>query len=137
MEAAYQDIEGVTDAVSGFTGGKLRNPTYSGNHQGHFEAVKVTYDPGVVSYDELLLDVFWHNIGPFDDRGQFCDKGPSYRSAIFATDEQKSLAEASREEVARQFEPELMAFPGPVHRAAPISESLCQKSRDDVVTIHQ
>ncbi|MGV0036595.1 MAG: peptide-methionine (S)-S-oxide reductase MsrA [Candidatus Azotimanducaceae bacterium WSBS_2022_MAG_OTU7] len=107
VEAAYQDIEGVTDAVSGFTGGKLRNPTYSGNHQGHFEAVKVTYDPGVVSYEQLL-DVFWHNIDPFDDQGQFCDKGPGYRSAIFATDEQQPLAEASKEEVVHQFAPELV-----------------------------
>lgn len=105
VEAAYQDIEGVSDAVSGFTGGKLKNPTYSGNHRGHYEAVKVTYDPGVVSY-EHLLDVFWRNIDPFDDRGQFCDKGSSYRSAIFATDEQLSLAEASREEVVNQFESE-------------------------------
>jgi peptide-methionine (S)-S-oxide reductase len=107
VEAAYQDIEGVTDAVSGFTGGKLKNPTYGGNHQGHYEAVKVTYDPGVVSYEQLL-DVFWHNIDPFDDRGQFCDKGPSYRSAIFANDEQRSLAEVSREEVVHQFKPDLV-----------------------------
>jgi peptide-methionine (S)-S-oxide reductase len=107
VEAAYQDIEGVTDAVSGFTGGKLKNPTYNGNHRGHYEAVKVTYDPAVVSYEQLLT-VFWHNIDPFDDRGQFCDKGPSYRSAIFFTDEQRSLAAASKDHVVRQFEPELV-----------------------------
>lgn len=83
VEVAYQNIEGVTGAVSGFTGGKLKNPTYSGNHRGHYEAVKVTYDPAVVSYEQLL-EVFWHNIDPFDDRGQFCDKGPGYRSAIFS-----------------------------------------------------
>lgn len=107
VEAAYQDIEGVTGAVSGFTGGKLKNPTYNGNHRGHFEAVKVTYDPAVVSYEQLLK-VFWHNIDPFDDRGQFCDKGPSYRSAIFFTDEQRPLADASKDDVVRQFEPELV-----------------------------
>lgn len=107
VEAAYQNIEGVTGAVSGFTGGMLKNPTYSGNHRGHYEAVKVTYDPAVVSYEQLL-EVFWHNIDPFDDRGQFCDKGPSYRSAIFFTDEQRPLAEASKDDVARQFEPELV-----------------------------
>jgi peptide-methionine (S)-S-oxide reductase len=107
VEAAYQDIDGVTDAVSGFTGGKLQNPTYNGNHRGHFEAVKVTYDPALVSYEQLL-DVFWHNIDPFDDRGQFCDKGPSYRSAIFATDEQRSQAEASRVAVVNQFETDLV-----------------------------
>jgi peptide-methionine (S)-S-oxide reductase len=54
VEAAYQDIEGVTGAVSGFTGGNLKNPTYNGNHRGHYEAVKVTYDPAVVSYEQLL-----------------------------------------------------------------------------------
>ena len=107
VEAAYQDIEGVTDAASGFTGGKLKNPTYSGDHRGHYEAVKITYDPAVVSYEQLLK-VFWHNIDPFDDQGQFCDKGPSYRSAIFFTDEQRSLAAASKEQVVRQFEPELV-----------------------------
>ena len=107
VEAAYQNIEGVTGAVSGFTGGKLKNPTYSGNHRGHYEAVKVTYDPAVVSYEQLL-EVFWHNIDPFDDRGQFCDKGPSYRSAIFFTEKQRPLAEASKDDVARQFEPELV-----------------------------
>jgi peptide-methionine (S)-S-oxide reductase len=107
VEAAYQDIEGVTGAVSGFTGGKLRNPTYNGDHRGHYEAVKVTYDPAVVSYEQLLK-VFWHNIDPFDDRGQFCDKGPSYRSAIFFTDEQRPLADASKDDVVRQFEPEIV-----------------------------
>ena len=108
VEAAYQDLEGVTGAVSGFTGGKLKNPTYNGNHRGHYEAVEVTYDPAVVNY-ERLLEVFWHNIDPFDDRGQFCDKGPSYRSAIFATDEQRSLAEGSRERVVNQFESAVVA----------------------------
>ena len=82
MESDYQDQPGVLDVVSGFTGGALKNPTYSGNHQGHFEAVKVTYDPAVISYQQLL-DLFWLSVDPFDNRGQFCDKGPSYRSAIF------------------------------------------------------
>ncbi len=102
VEAAYQDVEGVTDAISGFTGGKLKNPTYSGNHSGHFEAVKVTYDPGIVSYQNLL-DIFWVNIDPFDNRGQFCDKGPSYRSAIFVDEEQKQLALDSRSRVIHEF----------------------------------
>lgn len=103
VEAAYQDLEGVSDAVSGFTGGTLKNPTYRGNHEGHYEAVKVTYDPAKVSY-EKLLEVFWHNIDPFDDRGQFCDKGPSYRSAIFADDNQRAQAKKSRDAVIREFQ---------------------------------
>ena len=96
VEAAYQDLDGVQDVISGFTGGTLKNPTYNGNHGGHFEAVEVTYDPSVITYQQLL-DIYWVNIDPFDNRGQFCDKGPSYRSAIFvASTEQSEAASASR-----------------------------------------
>ena len=103
MEAAYQDLKGVSDVISGFTGGKLKNPTYNGNHRGHFEAVEVTYDPNVISY-KILIEHFWHNIDPFDDRGQFCDKGSSYRSAIFPVDdEQKLTASVSLRAVQTQF----------------------------------
>ncbi len=103
VEAAYQDVEGVTAALSGFTGGSLQNPTYRGNHKGHYEAVEITYDSAIISYQELL-DIFWVNIDPFDDSGQFCDKGFSYLSAIFAVDEsQRQLATASRDKVVAQF----------------------------------
>ena len=103
MESDYQDREGVIDVVSGFTGGTLQNPTYSGNHAGHFEAVKITYDPAVVSYQQLL-DQFWVSIDPFDDKGQFCDKGFSYRSAIFPGDAaERALAEASKVAVQKRF----------------------------------
>ena len=103
MESFYQEYEGVTDVVSGFTGGTLKNPTYSGNHKGHWEAVKVTYDPDVVSYEQLLQS-FWHNIDPFDARGQFCDKGHSYLSAIFVADEsERELAQQSRAAVVKRF----------------------------------
>ena len=103
MESDYQDREGVIDVVSGFTGGTLQNPTYSGNHAGHFEAVKITYDPAVVSYQQLL-DQFWVSIDPFDDKGQFCDKGFSYRSAIFPGNAaERALAEASKVAVQKRF----------------------------------
>ena len=103
MESAYQEQEGVSDVISGFTGGQLKNPTYSGNHEGHFEAIQVTYDPAVISYAQLL-DLYWVNIDPFDNRGQFCDKGFSYRSALFPTNaEQARLAEASKQRVEEQF----------------------------------
>ena len=103
MEADYEKQAGVTGVVSGFTGGTLPNPTYSGNHQGHFEAVEVTYDPAIVDYAELL-NVFWENVDPFDNQGQFCDKGPSYRSAIFPGNEsEKVLAEQSKAKVAARF----------------------------------
>ncbi len=103
VESLYQELEGVTDAVSGFTGGTVENPSYQGRHDGHYEAVRVTYDPAAVSFRELL-DVYWRNIDPFDNRGQFCDKGPSYRSAIFvANAQERALAEASKSAVEQQF----------------------------------
>ena len=108
VEAAYQDLDGVLDAVSGFTGGTLKNPTYNGNHKGHYEAVEVTFDPNVITYQQLL-DIFWVNIDPFDNRGQFCDKGPSYRSAIFVDGDQRELAVASKDKVILKF-PDTMVY---------------------------
>lgn len=103
MESNYQELEGVTDVISGFTGGELENPTYQGNHDGHYEAVKITYDPAVVSYAELL-DIFWFSIDPFDNAGQFCDKGFSYRSAIFpASAQERKLAENTLGAVSERF----------------------------------
>ena len=103
MESAYQEQKGVTGVVSGFTGGTMKNPTYSGNHEGHLEAVEVTYDPAVISYQQLL-DVFWRNIDPFDNEGQFCDKGSSYRSAIFTGNaRERELAEQSLASIAARF----------------------------------
>lgn len=103
MEADFEKLEGVTDVISGFTGGTTKNPTYSGNHEGHYEAVEITYDPKKVSYKELL-EYYWLNIDPFDAKGQFCDKGPSYLSAIFvANEKEKKLAEFSRKKVSEQF----------------------------------
>ncbi len=103
MESDFEKLDGVSEVVSGFTGGTLPNPTYTGNHAGHYEAVEVTYDPDQVSYQQLL-DYYWVHIDPFDAEGQFCDKGFSYRSAIFvANDRQRQLAEASRQSVIKQF----------------------------------
>lgn len=103
MESDFEKLAGVSDVISGFTGGTVKNPTYRGNHKGHYEAVEVTYDPNKVSYKQLL-DHYWVNIDPFDDRGQFCDKGTEYLSAIFvANDKEKKLAEKSRQAVVKQF----------------------------------
>jgi len=103
MEAEYQDLDGVSGVISGFTGGTLKNPTYSGNHKGHYEAIEITYDPDMISYT-TLIDIFWHNIDPFDAKGQFCDKGPSYRSAIFTSDESElKTANESLQAVQKQF----------------------------------
>ena len=103
MEADFEKLPGVTDVISGFTGGTLENPTYNGNHQGHYESVEITYDPSIVSYKELL-DYYWVNIDPFDDRGQFCDKGHSYLSAIFVANEnERKIAEESKSNIEKMF----------------------------------
>ncbi|PLX41745.1 MAG: peptide-methionine (S)-S-oxide reductase [Deltaproteobacteria bacterium] len=103
MESDFEKLKGVSDVVSGFTGGTLKDPTYNGNHEGHYEAVEITYDPAQVSY-EGILDHFWHNIDPFDSGGQFCDRGHSYLSAIFvANGEERAIAEKSKAAVAAKF----------------------------------
>ncbi|MFT7127913.1 MAG: peptide-methionine (S)-S-oxide reductase [Gammaproteobacteria bacterium] len=111
VESDFEKLNGVSEAVSGFTGGALKNPTYNGNHAGHYEAVEIEYDPKVISYKELL-DHFWINIDPFDARGQFCDKGHSYLSAIFVgNDAEKALAEKSLKDVEMQFPNERVVTP--------------------------
>ncbi len=100
VEEAFEKVPGVIGAVSGYIGGTVDKPTYeqvSSGSTGHYEAVQVTYDPGKVSYAQLV-DWFWHNIDPFDARGQFCDKGSPYYSGIFVHDEaQKKIAEESKQ----------------------------------------
>jgi peptide-methionine (S)-S-oxide reductase len=111
MEADFEKLNGVGEVVSGFTGGTLENPTYNGNHQGHYEAVEVNYDPAIVSYQDLL-DYYWLHIDPFDDKGQFCDKGFSYLSAIFvANASEKALAERSREAIVKRFPDKTVVTP--------------------------
>jgi len=102
MEAAFDEVDGVTETISGYAGGTKPNPNY-GDHAGYAEAVKVTYDPAKVTYAKLL-DHYWRNIDPFDAEGQFCDKGPAYRSVVFVgNDEEKKLAETTKEEIAARF----------------------------------
>jgi len=111
MESDFEKLPGVTDVVSGFTGGTVENPTYNGNHQGHYEAVEITYDPEQVSYQQIL-DHYWVNIDPFDARGQFCDKGHSYLSAIFVANEQeRQLAEKSKQVVVDEFTDQQVVTP--------------------------
>jgi len=111
MEADYESLPGVSDVVSGFTGGTLKNPTYNGNHAGHYEAVEITYDPKVVDY-QGILDHYWVNVDPFDDRGQFCDKGHSYLSAVFvANDEERKLAQQSKQQVIEMFPDQTVVTP--------------------------
>lgn len=100
MEPPFEKMDGVLAVIPGYIGGDVENPTYqqvSAGGTGHAEAVKIVYNPQKVSYEDLL-EVFWMNIDPTDDEGQFVDRGSQYRSAIFYLDEeQKRLAEASKE----------------------------------------
>ncbi len=99
VESDFDKVPGVLETVSGYTGGTLENPTYkavTGGNTGHYEAVRITYDPAKVSYEELL-DVFWHSVDPTDAGGQFCDRGDSYRTAVFFhTPEQQRAAIATK-----------------------------------------
>ncbi|WP_397414453.1 peptide-methionine (S)-S-oxide reductase MsrA [Phenylobacterium sp.] len=99
VEKFFEATPGVTSAVSGYAGGASANPTYE-NHSGHLEAVRVTYDPDKISYAQLV-ERFYRNIDPTDPNGQICDKGPSYRTAVFvsnATERQVAEAEKARVE---------------------------------------
>ena len=105
VEAAFDEVPGVTETISGYAGGTAPNPTY-GSHEGYKEAVKVTYDPAKVTY-ATLLDHYWHNIDPFDPDGQFCDKGSAYQSVVFVGDgEEKALADKTKQEIADRFKAE-------------------------------
>ena len=106
MVHPFEVIDGVISTISGYTGGSVANSTYeqvSAGGTGHKESVEIIFDPKKVGY-QTLLDVYWRNIDPFDDKGQFCDKGNQYRSAIFvANDEQKALAKAAKRKLEERF----------------------------------
>ena len=112
VESDFDKVEGVFETVSGYTGGTLANPTYKQvtyEDTGHYEAVKVSYDPDIVSY-EKLVDYFFRHVDPTDPDGQFCDKGDSYRTAIFVQgEEERAIVEAEIAEIT-----ESGVLPGPV-----------------------
>lgn len=102
MEEAFEKIDGVASAVSGYTGGQVENPTYeqvSAGGTGHAESIEITFDPSKVTYKQLL-DVFWRNVDPTTPNAQFCDHGNQYRTAIFYHDEnQKQVIEESKQRI--------------------------------------
>jgi len=108
MEEAFEKVEGVLSATSGYMGGTVASPSYeevSAGRTGHAESVEVVYDPAKVSYQKLL-EAFWHNVDPITPNAQFCDHGSQYRSAIFfQTDEEKRASDASKQgiEQSRRF----------------------------------
>ena len=99
LEGPFDALPGVIETESGYTGGTIVNPTYeqvSSGTTGHIEAMRVVYDPQKVTYEQLLA-VFWRNIDPTDGGGQFCDRGPQYRSAIFYADaEEEAVARSDK-----------------------------------------
>lgn len=113
VEANFERIPGVVSAVSGFAGGRAASPTYEQvvrGGTGHLEAVQVTFDPARVTYRQLV-DRFWRTIDPTDPDGQFCDQGPSYATAVFASAAQKPVALASRRAAAARLGPDRFVTP--------------------------
>ncbi|HQE65532.1 MAG TPA: peptide-methionine (S)-S-oxide reductase MsrA [Bacillota bacterium] len=112
MVSPFDVLEGVIEVKSGYSGGHKENPTYKdvkSQTSGHYEVVKIVYDPEIISY-EKLLQAYWRQVDPTDDGGQFQDRGESYRTAIFyTTEEQRQIAEASRKAM-----DESGRFPGPI-----------------------
>ena len=113
MEESFEKVEGVLGVISGYSGGTTKNPTYKevtyGN-SGHFETIEVIYDSEKISF-EKLLDNFWINIDPFDIKGQFCDKGFSYRSVVFySKDKEKKLIEKSMDKLEKKFNKKIVTY---------------------------
>ena len=113
MEESFENLSGVEEVISGYSGGLTENPTYKevtyGN-TGHFEVVEVVYNKKIISYEELLEN-FWINIDPFDSYGQFCDKGYSYRSVAFYKDtNEKKLIEKDIQKLENRFNKKVVTY---------------------------
>ena len=113
MEESFENLNGVEEVISGYSGGVTENPTYKevtyGN-TGHFEVVEVVYNKKIISYEELLEN-FWINIDPFDSYGQFCDKGYSYRSVAFYQDtNEKKLIEKDIQKLENRFNKKVVTY---------------------------
>ena len=113
MEEAFENVNGVVDVVSGYSGGTTKNPTYREvirGKTGHFEAIEIKYDSNKIKYKDLL-DNFWVNIDPFDAEGQFCDKGYSYRSvAFYLSDLEKNLIIDSIKLLEKKFNKKIVTY---------------------------
>jgi len=113
MEESFEKKEGVLEVISGYSGGITKNPTYEEvtyEDTGHFETIEILFDKNKTNYQDLL-DHFWKNIDPFDEYGQFCDKGYSYRSvAFFENDEQKNLIEKSIIKLEKKFNKKIVTY---------------------------
>ncbi|MCW2277546.1 peptide-methionine (R)-S-oxide reductase MsrB [Heliophilum fasciatum] len=137
MVAPFEKTSGIIKVVSGYTGGHTENPTYQevcSDTTGHFEAVQITFNPAIYSYQQLL-DLFWQQIDPTDPGGQFHDRGDSYRTAIFYhTEEQRKLAEASKKalEASGRFDKPIVTLivpAGPFYPAEEYHQQFYQKNK--------
>jgi peptide methionine sulfoxide reductase msrA/msrB len=135
MESPFEELDGVYDVVSGYTGGTVADPSYkqvSTGRTGHAEAVRIRFDPTVIDY-RTLLDVYWRQIDPTDAEGQFADRGSQYRTAIFVLDdEQRRQAEASKAELEREgpFDAPIVTQivdAGPFYEAEDYHQDYCKK----------
>ncbi len=135
-ETAFEGVPGVVGVISGYTGGSVPNPTYeqvSAGVTGHAESVEVIYDPSKITYEQLL-DIFWHNVDPFQADAQFCDHGTQYRSAIFYKGEaQKKAAEESKAKLEEdpRFRGKIVTqivAAGPFYRAEEYHQDFWKKS---------
>ena len=113
MEESFEKAEGVIEVISGYSGGTTENPTYKEvtyGDTGHFEVVEIVYDKSLTNYKKLL-EIFWMNIDPFDAKGQFCDKGYSYRSvAFYKTNDEKIEIEESIKEIEKKFSKDVVTY---------------------------
>lgn len=139
VEADFEEVPGVRSVISGYTGGTVNDPTYKqvvAGGTGHYEAVEITFDTNRISYDEVLR-LFLRSVDPLDAGGQFCDRGDSYRTAIFVSNSaEKAAAEAAVAEASaalgqRVVTPILQA--GPFYKAEDYHQDY-YKSRDIVIT---
>ena len=123
VESDFESVAGVQEVVSGYSGGTLANPTYkdvTSQTSGHYEVVEITYDADRISYRQLL-DLFLRSVDPTDAGGQFCDRGPSYRTAIFVSDQsERSIAQAAIADAEQQLGQSIVT---PVLDAAPFYEA--------------
>ena len=113
MEEVFEKKNGVKEVISGYSGGTTENPTYEDvtfGNTGHFETIEIIYDQSLVTYEELV-NLFWVNIDPFDQQGQFCDKGYSYRSvAFYQNEDEKKIIEKSKSEIEKKFNSKVVTY---------------------------
>tara|TARA_Y100000590_G_scaffold128618_1_gene147047 strand:- start:969 stop:1430 length:462 start_codon:yes stop_codon:yes gene_type:complete len=113
MEESFEKKEGVLEVISGYSGGTTTNPTYEEvtyENTGHFEVVEIIFDKNKIDFNELL-NHFWRNIDPFDEYGQFCDRGYSYRSvAFYQNQKQKYLIEKSIVKLEKKFGKKIVTY---------------------------